>query len=408
MNAQLETELPSMDSPEYVRDPHAFFTRLRFHSPVAQAVGPGGLKLWVVSGYDEARLALADPRLSKNVDVARRSILANINRKADVMAFAVDLVSHMLNSDPPDHTRLRSLVNKAFTVRASEKLRPAVESITRKLLDDMAAHTETDLLHAFAHPLPMAVLCELLGVPLPDRERFDHWLGARMSNDPQRIAAAAPALLGYLRELVDHKRRAPADDLLSRLVQAQSADGRLSPEELVATTFLLLVAGHETTVHLIAAGMATLLLHPEQLARLQRDRGLLPGAVEELLRYEGPVKTATLRFTTEPVELAGTRIPPNSPVAIALTSANRDDKQFDAADTLDITRPTAGHLAFGHGIHYCVGAPLARLEAHVAFTGLLDRYPDMQLLCAPGDLVWQPGMFRGLASLPIRLRPPGH
>ncbi len=395
-----------MDSPEYITNPQVFFSQEKCGGPVFQAVAAGGLKVWVVAGYAEARKALTDPRLSKNVDMARRSILANLDRKANVMAFAVDLVSHMLNSDPPDHTRLRSLVNKAFTARASERLRPSIESTTRKLLDGMAVHSETDLMEAFAHPLPMAVLCELLGVPQPDRERFDHWLSARMSNDPQRITMAAPALLAYLRELVDSKRRAPADDLLSHLVQAQNSDGRLSPEELVATTFLLLVAGHETTVHLIGAGMTSLLVHPDQLARLQRDRRLLPGAIEELLRYDGPVKTATLRFTTEPVELAGTLIPANSPVAIALAAANRDETQFTAGDSFDITRPSVGHLAFGHGIHYCVGAPLARLETDIAFTGLLDRFPYMQLLCDPSDLQWQPGMFRALASLPVRLQAP--
>nr|UOL51484.1 cytochrome P450 [Streptomyces sp.] len=378
---------------------------LRVEAPVRKVVAPGGLKVWLVTRYDDAKAALTDARLSKNVEVGQKVIERNTIDEANSMVFATELSAHMLNTDPPDHTRLRKLVNKVFTMRAVEKLRPRIEEITTELLDAMEGQDQVDLMRAFAYPLPISVICELLGVPTVDRDRFHGWVAAQLSGDPEKIAQAAPALLGYLHELVADKRAEPADDLLTGLVHASDGGDKLSPQELVSMAFLLLVAGHETTVNLIGNGMFALLRHPDQFAALRADRSLLPGAIEEFLRYEGPVNTASLRYTTEPIELSGVVIPEGELVVVSLASANRDDAQYPDGGSLDVHRQAGGNLAFGHGIHYCVGAPLARLEAQIAFDRLFDRFPEITLAADPADFRWRPGtVLRGLETLPVKLR----
>ncbi|MFF4407210.1 cytochrome P450 [Streptomyces sp. NPDC001262] len=388
----------------FEQNPHLLYSALRAEAPVSKVTAPGGLGVWMVTRHEDARPALSSTKLSKNVEVGQKVIEQNTDSEEMRLMFATELSAHMLNSDPPVHTRLRKLVNKVFTPRAVERLRPRIEEVTTDLLDAMERAGRVDLMSAFAAPLPIAVICELLGVPLLDQDRFRGWVAAQLSGDPERLAEAAPALLGYLDELVASKRANPSDDLLTDLVHASDGDDKLSAQELVSMAFLLLVAGHETTVNLIGNGVFALLRHPDQLAALRADRSLLPGAIEEFLRYEGPVNTASLRFTTEPVELGGVVIPENQLVVVAIASANRDEDQFPGGDKLDITRETGGHLAFGHGIHYCVGAPLARLEAEIAFGRLLDRFPDIQLDVDEGDVRWKPGtVLRALQALPVRV-----
>lgn len=390
---------------DFEQDPHALYDVLRVEAPVREVIAPGGLKVWLVTRYDDAKSALVDTRLSKNVVVGQKVIERNSTNADNVMVFATELSAHMLNTDPPDHTRLRKLVNKVFTMRAVEKLRPRIEEITTELLDEMEGHDQVDLMRAFAYPLPISVICELLGVPKIDRDRFHGWVAAQLSGDPEKVAQAAPALLGYLHELVESKRSEPAEDLLTGLVHASEDGDKLNAQELVSMAFLLLVAGHETTVNLIGNGMFALLRHPDQFAAVRADRSLVPGAIEEFLRYEGPVNTASLRYTTEAVELGEVVIPENELVVVALASANRDDAQYPDGDSLDVRRQAGGNLAFGHGIHYCVGAPLARLEAQIAFDQLFTRFPDMRLAADPADFRWRPGtVLRGLESLPVRLR----
>jgi len=287
----------------------------------------------------------------------------------------------MLNSDPPDHERLRRLVNKAFTSRRIEQLRPRIEEITDGLLADIGPTADVDLLDVFAFPLPITVICELLGVPTKDRDDFRAWSNALVSGGipAAEIQAAGAAMAGYLSDLIEAKRAEPGADMMSALVHAHDADDRLDHAELVAMAFLLLVAGHETTVNLIANGMLALITNPDQLAALRADRGLLPGAIEEFLRFESPVKNATFRFTSEPTELAGVTIPGREFVVLSLGSANRDPDRYADPDHLNIERDTSGHMAFGHGIHYCLGAPLARLEAEIAFNRLLDTYDRIEL-----------------------------
>jgi cytochrome P450 len=381
---------------EYFQDPYTVHARLRAERPVSAVIMPGGTPAWLVTGYAEARSALTDPRLVKNVP--------GWHPDPDSIYAALDV--HMLNSDPPDHERLRRLVNKAFTTRRVEELRPRITSITVELLDDMSTQREVDLLATFAFPLPITVICELLGVPVADRDDFRAWSATVVSNTvtPEVFMKDATAMVRYIRALLAAKRREPADDLLSALVLASDEGDRLRANELVSMVFLLLVAGHETTVNLIASGMLALLLNPGEADRLRADRSLIGGAVEDLLRYVNPVNHATYRFASEPVEIGGVRIGAGEPVIVALSSANRDPSRYAAPDRLDLGRDSSGHLAFGHGIHYCLGAPLARLEAEIAFSGLLERFGSMTLAVPADSLRWRPStLIHGLETLPVRL-----
>jgi cytochrome P450 len=391
--------------PEYFQDPHAVHARMHAAGPVTSAAMPDGFTGWFVTGYDDARAALNDQRLCKDW----RKLTPGSASDDDSAGAEQMLSRHMLNTDPPDHTRLRKLVSKAFTARRVADLRPRVELRTSELLDDLAARPEdvTDLLEAFAFPLPVIVISELLGVPAADRDKFRAWSAAAVSSvaSEEEMYAAGTEMIAYFTALLDRKRHNGGDDLLSALVQASEDGDRLSVPELISMVFLLLVAGHETTVNLIASGTLTLLLDPAAHARLHSDRSLLPAAVEEMLRYTSPVNHATLRFTTEPTLVAGTEIPAGQVVVVALSSANRDPARFACPASFDIDRDTSGHIAFGHGIHYCLGAPLARLEAEVAFGGLLDRFPAMTLAVPEADLRWRPStLIHGLQALPVRLR----
>jgi cytochrome P450 len=385
----------------FYQEPHAVYQRLREEGPVRPASLYRGLTVWLVTRYAEAKTLLADPRLSK--DSARA---LELFPEGTAGALASSLSAHMLTSDPPDHTRLRKLVSKAFTARTVARLRPRIEQITGELLDGMAAAGSVDLLESFAFPLPIAVICELLGVPDSDRDKFRAWSSpfvAAASEDEMRTAHEE--LTAYLNALVANKRLTPGEDLLSELVQVSDEGDRLSQDEVVSMAFLLLVAGHETTVNLIANAVLALLDNPEQMTALRADPSLLPNAVEEFLRFEGPINIATVRFTTEPVLVGDVEIPADEFVMISLLSANRDAERFADPDRLDITRAPGGHLAFGHGIHYCLGAPLARLEGEIALGRLLDRFPELELDTEPATLEWRIStLIRGLHTLPVRVR----
>ncbi|MQY04771.1 cytochrome P450 family protein [Actinomadura macrotermitis] len=392
------------DADAFFADPYAFYASWREAGGAYRVTLPGGLAGWVVTGHAEARAALADPRLRK--DGANQRYLRRLG--AEMPAPGGGLSAHMLNSDPPDHTRLRKLVQKGFTARRVQQLRPRVEEIATALLDEMDGRDEADLVESYALPLPMTVICELLGVPLADRAHFESRSRKMLAGEGSReeFFAALKESADYLKGLVAAKRAEPAGDLLSALVQARDDGDALSEQEVIAMVFLLMVAGHETTVNLIAGGVQALLRHPDQLAALRADPALLPGAIEEFLRYESPVNIATLRYTGEPVTIGGTEIPEGEFVHVALPGANRDPAVFAEPDRLDITRAdAAAHLAFGHGVHHCLGAPLARLEAEVAFTLLLARFPGLREAEPGTEPAWQPNVrFRGLTALPVRLR----
>nr|WP_157527133.1 cytochrome P450 [Kibdelosporangium sp. MJ126-NF4]CEL13240.1 putative cytochrome P450 hydroxylase [Kibdelosporangium sp. MJ126-NF4]CTQ98931.1 putative cytochrome P450 hydroxylase [Kibdelosporangium sp. MJ126-NF4] len=398
-------DVPVKLGEEFMQNPHGTFERIRAAGKsICRATLPTGLTIWIVVGYAEAKALLSDGRLTKDT-AAVRSLHGRQVTSTGVESRLVTraLAAHMNNADPPGHTRLRGLVNKVFTPRAVSRLRPRIEQVTDDLLDRMAASGHADLLHEFAFPLPITVICELLGVPTDDRAKFQQWSNHLvLSSSSAEVEDVAADLADYLSALVSDKRLRPTQDLLSDLVHAAEGGDRLTDEELVAMAFLLLVAGHETTVNLISNGMLALLTHPDQLLRLHRDPALLPGAIEELLRYDGPVNLATLRCTTTTVEAGGVTIPPGQFVLVSLLAANRDQAEFDAPDQLDVSRPAGAHLAFGYGIHYCVAAPLARLEGEIAIGRLLDRFPTIRLATDVERLRWRSStLMHGLAALPV-------
>ena len=392
--------------PEYVQNPYPFYARMR-DQPVRRVAMPSGSLVWLVTRYADVRAVLADPRLCKD-----RSKLGVRAAAHESSALAVR-GANMLEKDPPDHERLRRLVSKAFTPGRIAALRPRIAEITADILDAMERRAAdgniSDLIEEFAFPLPVRVICELLGVPYEDRDAFRVWTHTLLGGTPrssEQTQSAATAMYEYNRRLLASKRAAPADDMLSALVQAHDEGDRLDEGELLAMISLLLIAGHDTTVNLLGSGMFALLTHPAELARLRADPALLPAAVEEMLRFGNPVNHTTARFAAEPLEIDGVHIPRGDPVLAAISSANRDPGHFEEPDTLDLGRDARRHMAFGHGIHYCLGAPLARAEGEIAFGSLLERCGDITLAAPAQSLRYRPGTFiRGLQTLPVRLRP---
>ncbi|MFI9742456.1 cytochrome P450 [Streptomyces sp. NPDC052494] len=380
---------------DFTANPYPYYAKLRDSGPVHEVRMPDGFQFWLVVGHEEGRAALADPRLAKSP-----SVIGVRPPEEDVIGV------HLLGADAPDHTRLRRLVAGVFTGRRVEALRPRIERLTQDLADAMEPAGRADLVESYAFPVPITVICELLGVPAEDRDTFRHWSNELVApGDEQGLLSALEGFGGYLDALIESKRAAgPADDLLSGLLAARDEDGdRLSGPELRAMAYLLLIAGHETTVNLIANTVRNLLTHPEQLAALRADPGLLDGAIEESLRYDGPVETSTFRFTREPITLGGAEIPARASVLVGIGALDRDPARFPEPDRFDIRRDTRGHLAFGHGLHYCLGAPLARLEGRIALRTLLDRFPRLELDPEGDPWEWVPGLLiRGVRHLPVR------
>ena len=387
--------------PEFARDPYPVYARLRAEGPVHRVLDTDGEEIWLVVGHDACRAAFTDPRLSR--DWRNSGNMSQIvNTEQDQAALA-----HMLMSDPPDHTRLRRLVAREFTPRRIDALAPRIQQLADELLDTMLANPDrrADLVASFAFPLPMTVICELLGVPELDRDAFRGWSNEMVArSSPEAEALAYEQMPAYLSELIAAKRANPGDDLLSAMIHTVDEGGdRLSPAELIGMSVLLLIAGHETTANLIGNGMRALFAHPDQLADLRADLGLLDGAIEEMLRYDGPVEACTDRLALEDVEMGGATIPAGSTVLIAMADADRDPARFAEPDRFDIRRDARGHIAFGHGLHYCLGAPLARLEGRIAFRTLLERCPTLALDAVEAELSWVPGLLiRGVRKLPVR------
>ena len=392
-------------------DPFAHFAGARARCPVQRVRLADGHPAWVVLGYHAARQALNDPGISKDM-------VAALQDNGDVVAEGLpgpEFSRHMLNVDPPDHTRLRRLVSRAFVPPRIAALEPAIRAIARGLLDELDAAgpgATVDLIEGYAYPLPFGVIGELLGIPAADRPRLHAWFQVLLTgwagDPPPEAVEASDGIVAYLRELVEAKRRRPAGDLVSVLVAAE--DDALTTQELLSSLFQLVVAGHDTTASLIGNGVVALSDHPGQLQALLADTGQLPPAIDELIRFTAPVPHATFRVTTEPVTLDGVEIPAHEQVLVCLGSANRDPDRFPSPDVLDIRRSDGQNLGFGHGIHYCLGAPLARLEARVAFEALLGRHPGLRLAADRDALTWAHGdglVLRGLVSLPVVLGPSG-
>ncbi|MFI8519583.1 cytochrome P450 [Streptomyces sp. NPDC085481] len=380
---------------DFTANPYPYYAKIRAAGPVHEILTPEGIPAWLIVGYEEARAALADQRFGKSTSFI------------DFEFLELKVIGpNLLILDPPDHTRLRKLVAGEFTGRRVEALRPRVQQLTDELLDAMAPAGRADLVDSFAFPLPITVICELLGVPAADRDSFRAWSNELVTpTGAMTEEEAVRGFGGYLDELIEDKRAAgPADDLLSALIATRAEDGdRLSLPELRALAYLLLIAGHETTVNLIANTVRALLAHPEQLAALRADfDGLIDGTIEEGLRYDGPVEAATYRFAREDVAFGGKVVPAGSVVLVGLAAGAHDPGRFPEPDRFDIRRDPRGHLAFGHGLHYCLGAPLARLEGRIAIRTLLERFPRLELDPEAGPLEWLPGLLiRGTRRLPV-------
>jgi pimeloyl-[acyl-carrier protein] synthase len=392
----------NLSSPEFIANPYAAFEQLR------RAGGPvfmphrgatGGM--WLVTRYDDVAFVLKDAQTSKN---ARRYA-----PEPGEPAVAPD----MLGSDPPDHTRLRGLANRAFTPQRVRELEPRILQIADELIDRLAAEPQADCIAGFALPLPVLVIAELLGVPAEDRQTFGAWSAAFIAGvdafgSAEAAKASDQALLSlqqYFVNLIARRRAEPGPDLLSALIAVRDSHDRLSEGELISMCILLLVAGYHTTVNLLGNGLLALLRHPDQLARLRANPALMPSAVEEMLRYESPVQRATFRIAIAPVEVAGQVIEPGQQISAVIAAANRDPEHFAEPERFDIGRSPNRHLSFGLGIHFCLGAPLARTEARLGLGRLLERLPNLRLAepSAPPD--WRANtMFRGLRSLPVETR----
>jgi cytochrome P450 len=387
-------EAPLQLDAQFLHEPNAHLARLGVDSPVHRATFPDGSPGWFVTGHAEARALLADPRLRNHRPAPEQD-----ETDGDGPKLPAALVSNMLGLDPPQHTRLRKLVNKAFTPRTVAALKPRIQQITNELLDTIPVPGRVDLLTAFASPLPMTVICELLGIPVEDRAEFRLWSVSVTSAFTAETERHATDLLDYLTGLVAQRRAHPMQDPLSRLVHVSDGGDQLTDVELTSMAALLLVAGHETTVNLIGTGMRALLEHPGQYEALRHDRTLIPNAVEEFLRVSSPVHTATVRHVAEPVVVGGIEIPAGDAVMVSLLGANHDARRFPDPHRLDVGRTANGHLAFGHGVHHCLGAPLARLEAEIAFRGLLEKFGSIRL---DGPSRWRNSLtLHGLESLPV-------
>ncbi len=387
----------------FQRNPYPAYRALQTKDPVHRSRLIGGQ---VLTGYDDVMKALGDNRLGADRSELMEQLPAN--RRGPFFQF-VD--QSLLSLNPPDHTRLRGLVSKAFTPRAVASMQPRIEAITHELLDQVAANGEMDLIRDLAYPLPVIVIAEMLGVPAEHRDRFKAWsddLGAGL--DPfvsdevlAKADAATLALREYFAVLFEERRKEPREDLLSALVLAEDEGESLNEEELYASVILLLGAGNETTTNLIGNGMQALLQHPDQLAMLRDDPALIDAAIEEMLRFDGPVQFTT-RIAGEPMEFAGAQLERLEMVMLVLGAANRDPRYFPKPDEFNIVRPPGHTLAFGHGIHFCLGAPLARLEARVASPTLLQRMPHLQPV-QPVSPYRETVVLRGLKRLPVTFSP---
>lgn len=390
--------------PEYKADPFRHYERLRDSNPVARVRLPDRRTAWLVIGYSNVLEGLREPRLVKDPS----NVLAGRARAPWMPSFLRPLTKNMLDMDGADHRRLRDLVQPAFTPARITELNDRVQSLVDSLLDAVHRQGRMDVVRDFALPIPATIIAELLGAPVGDYPKFHRWSNAMVGADTSvvgRFVAIPPVVsfLRYMRRLVRRRRQAPRDDLLSILVGFERQGDRLSEDELVGMAFLLLVAGHETTVHLISLGVLALLDNPGEARRLAE--GIVPGteASDELARFTSPVELATERYAAESLSLGGVVIPAGDLVLLCLASANHDPSVFEEPDQLRLDRRPNRHLAFGRGIHFCLGAPLARLEAGLALATLFRRLPNLRLDVEPANLRWRSSlMLRGLHSLPVR------
>ncbi|KKI93157.1 cytochrome P450 [Bacillus sp. SA1-12] len=391
---------------EFKEKAYSIYKHLRKEDPVHRMVTPEGRAMWLISGYQDAHEILKDNRFIKDsrkvFSVGNAETIPPEVRKLNAMGY------NMLTADPPDHTRLRRLVQQAFTPKMISQLQGRVQQIADELLHEVQANGEMDLIDDYAFPLPIIVISEMLGVPREDRNKFRKWSDALINGSNQledyqeRVLPAMKAFMHYLHLLLDEHRKTPKDDLIGALLLAEEQDDKLSAEELFGMIILLIIAGHETTVNVIGNGVLALLENPDEYEKLKANPTLIHTAVEEMLRYYSPVEVTTARWAGEDLEWKGRAFAKGDWVVVSLASANRDEKQFADPDQFNISREKNRHLAFGTGIHHCVGAPLARLEGAIAINTLLQKLPDLTLKEDPASLEWRAAfLMRGLKRLPV-------
>ena len=403
------TQRYDLYSPEFRARTHETYARMREESPVHLQPGlDGETPIWFVTRYEDVVTVLSDnERFVVDAKLALTEDELRAIDEASQLPNDDRVNTNLLTMDGEDHRRVRQLVAKAFTPRMVERMRPRIQEIADDLVDRVAAEGRMELVDDFAFPLPITVIAELLGIPAADRDRFRVWsntfvLPPVTDELREQFRRHTDEFVAYLDELFAERRAQPADDLMSALVQAEEHGDRLSQNELYSMAVLLIVAGHETTVSLITNAVHALLTHPAELAQLQGDPSLMATAVEELLRYDSPVERSIARWVAKDTELSGEPMARGALVIAVFGSANRDDAQFPRADLLDLTRAANRHVGFGRGSHYCLGAPLARIEAEIALTTLLRRLPGLRLTIAEDELYWRPiPFFRSLAELPV-------
>ena len=403
----MTTQSYDLYSEAFRKHTHEIYARMRAEAPVTRQIGiDGQTSIWFVTGAAEVEQVLLDSQTFVRDPARVSEELAAQFQNSDPRVRAIT-DNHMLNRDGDDHRRLRAIVSKAFTPRVIEALRPRVEAIAAELLDRVAAQGHMELIGDYAFPLPITVIAELLGVPTDRQDDFRRWSDAfvRPTITPDQQQAAMIQLQAfalYMQQLVAERRQNPRDDLISRLIQAEEQGDRLNESELFSMIALLIVAGHETTVSLIGNATLAVLQHPQALAELRENPKLIPGAIEELLRYDSPVERALVRFVARDTTFGGQQLRQGELLIAVLGSANRDEARFAHPTELDIDRAPNPHLAFGKGIHYCLGAPLARLEGEIALRALIQRFPDLRLAAEADDLAWRNvPLFRSLVRLPL-------
>lgn len=384
-------------------DRDAYFAELAAAGPVRRGRYFDGSPIWLVTGYDESLVVLKDHQRFSN-DIIGRSSTVDVAAAGGLPEDVQPYLMHTLGAyDPPEHARLRKLVSRGFTVRRVEEMRPRIQQIVDDILDGWVGEPVVDVVEGLAYPLPIRVICELLGVPEADLDQWQAWSVGIVAPDLDEIARATRGLVGYMRELVAAKSAEPGDDILSTLIHAREDDGdRLSEEELISLSITILLAGHETTVRLLGNGLLMLLTHPDQRRRIHADPALVTTAVEEMLRYAGPAEIAPMRYARETVELGGVTIPEGDAIQIVYATANRDPRRFGQPDLIQLDRADNPHLGFGQGIHFCLGAALARAEADIAFRRVLARFPDLTLAVPADQLSRTSGLQATLTALPVR------
>ncbi len=395
--------------PMFRADPYPVYAALRQNAPVVSMKSPFGTNSWLITRYEDVVNGLKDSRFSSD---SRRHQTEQNQMQAWWMPRVFSILQYsMITSDDPVHQRLRNLVHVAFTPKRIEHMTTRIEQITNTLLDQAECKPEIDLVKEFALPLPLTIISDLMGVPEDERTGFYRDIAPFMESlagSSLKMLSQFPnatRLMHFFERMIDLRRREPQDDLITALVQAEQEGDRLTEDELLSMIFLLLLAGHETTVNLIGNGTLALTQYPDQLQLLHENPALIDRAIEELLRYSNPVEHGTNRFVSEDVTLHGVTIPKHSSVLLMLASANRDEAAFEKADRLDLARSPNRHVAFGLGAHYCVGAPLARLEGKIAIHALVQRYPNLKLMVRPEQVPWRTAVaVRGVKSLPIRLK----